>query len=166
MNTVDSVLNRNFRAEAEKRGYIVVAPAAPDDQLFFEDGARIFPEFLKTDPGGLQDPRQQVPYRRTIQRRNRRIPRRGRESSVLFVRYRLPWIYVGAQPGQAPGYFEDVRLHVRRRERRIHVAPGDEEGSRIAALSRDGRPLYRRERPAAPDGNAGRRQCRTLVRRI
>jgi predicted esterase len=46
MNTVDGVLNRNFRAEAEKRGYIVIAPAAPDDQLFFEDGARIFPEFL------------------------------------------------------------------------------------------------------------------------
>ena len=47
MTTVDSVLSRNFRAEAEKRGYIVIAPAAPDDQLFFEDGARIFPEFLK-----------------------------------------------------------------------------------------------------------------------
>jgi poly(3-hydroxybutyrate) depolymerase len=47
MNTVDGVLGRNFRAEAEKRGYIVVAPAAPDGQLFFEDGARIFPEFLK-----------------------------------------------------------------------------------------------------------------------
>src|SRR5436190_6183424 len=47
MNTVDGVLSRNFRAEAEKRGYIVVGPAAPDDQLFFEDGARIFPEFLK-----------------------------------------------------------------------------------------------------------------------
>ena len=47
MNTVDSTLNRNFRAEAEKRGYFVVGPAAPDDQLFFEDGARIFPEFLK-----------------------------------------------------------------------------------------------------------------------
>ena len=47
MNTVDSMLSRNFRAEAEKRGYIVVAPAAPDGQLFFEDGARIFPEFLK-----------------------------------------------------------------------------------------------------------------------
>src|SRR5580693_9533241 len=47
MNTVDTILTRNFRAEAEKRGYIVVAPAAPDDQLFFEDGARIFPEFLK-----------------------------------------------------------------------------------------------------------------------
>jgi predicted esterase len=47
MNTVDSILSRNFRAEAEKRGYIVIAPAAPDDQLFFEEGARIFPEFLK-----------------------------------------------------------------------------------------------------------------------
>ena len=35
MNVVDNVLNRNFRAEAERRGYIVVAPAAPDDQLFF-----------------------------------------------------------------------------------------------------------------------------------
>jgi predicted esterase len=48
MNTVDGVLNRNLRVEAEKRGYIVVAPAAPDGQLFFEEGARIFPEFLKT----------------------------------------------------------------------------------------------------------------------
>jgi poly(3-hydroxybutyrate) depolymerase len=47
MNTVDSILTRNFRVEAEKRGYIVVAPAAPDGQLFFESGARIFPEFLK-----------------------------------------------------------------------------------------------------------------------
>ena len=47
MNTVDSILTRNFRAEAERRGYIVVAPAAPDGQLFFEGGARIVPEFLK-----------------------------------------------------------------------------------------------------------------------
>jgi poly(3-hydroxybutyrate) depolymerase len=47
MNTVDGILSRNFRAEAEKRGYIVVAPAAPDGDLFFEDGDRIFPEFLK-----------------------------------------------------------------------------------------------------------------------
>jgi len=47
MNTVDGMLARNFRAEAETRGYIVVAPAAPDGDLFFEEGARIFPEFLK-----------------------------------------------------------------------------------------------------------------------
>jgi poly(3-hydroxybutyrate) depolymerase len=47
MNTVDGILTRNFRAEAEKRGYIVIAPAAPDGQLFFEDGARIVPDFLK-----------------------------------------------------------------------------------------------------------------------
>ena len=47
MNTVDSTLSRNFRSEAEKRGYIVIGPAAPNGDLFFEGGARIFPEFLK-----------------------------------------------------------------------------------------------------------------------
>lgn len=47
MNTVDGVITRNFRDEAEKRGYIVVVPAAPDGILFFEGGERIFPEFLK-----------------------------------------------------------------------------------------------------------------------
>jgi poly(3-hydroxybutyrate) depolymerase len=46
MNTVDGVLSRNLQDEAEKRGYIVIAPAAPDGDLFFQDGARIFPEFL------------------------------------------------------------------------------------------------------------------------
>jgi len=47
MNVVDGVIARNFRDEAEKRGYIVVVPAAPNDELFFEGGERIFPEFLK-----------------------------------------------------------------------------------------------------------------------
>jgi poly(3-hydroxybutyrate) depolymerase len=47
MSTVDNILNRNLRAEAEKRGYLVFAPAAPDGELFFENGARIFPEFLR-----------------------------------------------------------------------------------------------------------------------
>jgi poly(3-hydroxybutyrate) depolymerase len=46
MDTVDRTLERSFRAEAEARGYIVVAPAAPNGQLFFERGAAIFPEFL------------------------------------------------------------------------------------------------------------------------
>jgi len=48
MAVVDNVLSRNFRSEAEKRGYLVIAPAAPDGQLFFEGGSRIFPDFLKT----------------------------------------------------------------------------------------------------------------------
>ena len=48
MDTVDRTLERNFRAEAERRGYIVVAPAAPDGELFFQGGERIFPEFLDT----------------------------------------------------------------------------------------------------------------------
>jgi poly(3-hydroxybutyrate) depolymerase len=47
MNTVDSVIQRNFRDEAEKRGYIVIVPAAPNGELFFEGGERIIPDFLK-----------------------------------------------------------------------------------------------------------------------
>lgn len=46
MNTVETTLARNFQMEAETRGYIVVAPAAPDGDLFFDSGARIFPDFL------------------------------------------------------------------------------------------------------------------------
>jgi predicted peptidase len=46
MDMVDRTIERNFQAEAESRGYIVVAPAAPNGQLFFERGAAIFPEFL------------------------------------------------------------------------------------------------------------------------
>jgi polyhydroxybutyrate depolymerase len=48
MDTVDRTVERNFRAEAERRGYIVVAPAAPGGALFFEGGERIFPAFLQT----------------------------------------------------------------------------------------------------------------------
>ena len=46
MNTIEGTLTRNFQTEAEKRGYIVIGPAAPDGDLFFYDGDRIFPEFF------------------------------------------------------------------------------------------------------------------------
>jgi poly(3-hydroxybutyrate) depolymerase len=46
MRTIDAALENNFREQAQRRGYIVVAPAAPNDELFFRGGARIFPEFL------------------------------------------------------------------------------------------------------------------------
>jgi len=46
MDTVERTVERNWRAEAERRGYIVVVPAAPKEGVFFEEGARIFPEFL------------------------------------------------------------------------------------------------------------------------
>jgi poly(3-hydroxybutyrate) depolymerase len=45
MNIVEQTLG-DWRSEAERRGYIVVSPAAPDGQLFFEGGDRIFPAFL------------------------------------------------------------------------------------------------------------------------
>src|SRR5215831_4960818 len=40
-------LTRNWLPEAEKRGYIVFIPGAPNGQLFFEGGARVFPEFVE-----------------------------------------------------------------------------------------------------------------------
>lgn len=43
----DRSIQRNWRAEAEKRGYIVIFPAAPGGQLYFQGGERIFPEFLE-----------------------------------------------------------------------------------------------------------------------
>jgi poly(3-hydroxybutyrate) depolymerase len=46
MRTVDRTLSRNFRDEAEQRGYIVIAPAAPRGQVFFREAASIIPEFL------------------------------------------------------------------------------------------------------------------------
>lgn len=46
MNTIEGALARNFQTEAEQRGYIVIGPAAPDGDLFFYDGDRIFPEFF------------------------------------------------------------------------------------------------------------------------
>ena len=46
MDTVERTLERNWRTEAERRGYIVVSPAAPNGDLFFWRGERIFPEFL------------------------------------------------------------------------------------------------------------------------
>ena len=46
MEMVDATLNGNYRAEAERRGYIVVEPAAPNGVLFFEGSEKIFPAFI------------------------------------------------------------------------------------------------------------------------
>ena len=43
---VDGMIRRQFQQQAEKRGYIVVSPAAPGGRLFFEGGEKIFPEFF------------------------------------------------------------------------------------------------------------------------
>jgi poly(3-hydroxybutyrate) depolymerase len=42
----ENTLKTDWQGEAEKRGYIVVSPAAPDGQLFFQDGDKVFPAFL------------------------------------------------------------------------------------------------------------------------
>ena len=46
MRVIDGALDRIWRKEAERRGYIVIAPAAPDGKLFYEGGIKVFPHFL------------------------------------------------------------------------------------------------------------------------
>jgi poly(3-hydroxybutyrate) depolymerase len=41
-----STVENDWRKEAERRGYIVISPASPNGELFFEGADRIFPAFL------------------------------------------------------------------------------------------------------------------------
>jgi predicted peptidase len=46
MDVVSGMVRRQFQDEADRRGYIVVSPAAPNGRLFFMGGERVFPDFL------------------------------------------------------------------------------------------------------------------------
>lgn len=46
LQIVERSTETDWRATAERQGYIVISPAAPDGRLFFEEGARIFPAFI------------------------------------------------------------------------------------------------------------------------
>ena len=47
LQMVKNEVDRTWKPEAERRGYIVIMPAAPDGELFFEKGDRIFPQFIE-----------------------------------------------------------------------------------------------------------------------
>jgi len=46
MSMVEGTVARNWREQAESLGYIVIVPAAPNGDLFFEEGDRVFPAFI------------------------------------------------------------------------------------------------------------------------
>ena len=46
LQVATNALDTDWRGEAERRGYIVISPAAPNGRLFFEDGDKIFPAFV------------------------------------------------------------------------------------------------------------------------
>jgi predicted peptidase len=46
MQMVMVTLMQNWAGEAQRRGYIVVIPAAPGGRLFVDEGSRVFPKFL------------------------------------------------------------------------------------------------------------------------
>ena len=47
LDMVFTTLERNWAPEAQRRGYLVFIPAAPIGRLFFQEGARVFPEYLE-----------------------------------------------------------------------------------------------------------------------
>ena len=47
MDMVFTTLEHNWAPEAQRRGYLAFIPAAPLGRLFYQDGARVFPEFLE-----------------------------------------------------------------------------------------------------------------------
>jgi hypothetical protein len=99
MSVVQGTLERNWRTEAERRGYIMVMPAAPDGSLFFEEGARVFPKVLTQL---LADFKKQVSYRRNIQRRSERLSHRLHVSAILLVGNRLPRLSIRTHRGAGP----------------------------------------------------------------
>jgi poly(3-hydroxybutyrate) depolymerase len=46
LQAAENTLKVDWQAEAEKRGYIVISPAAPNGELFFQEGDKVFPAFL------------------------------------------------------------------------------------------------------------------------
>lgn len=46
LGTAEYTMDVNWRAEAEKRGYVIIMPIAPNGYMFFQGGERIFPDFL------------------------------------------------------------------------------------------------------------------------
>jgi pimeloyl-ACP methyl ester carboxylesterase len=47
MDMVLTTLEQNWRMEGDRRGYIVIVPAAPYGRPFVAEGAKIFPEFIE-----------------------------------------------------------------------------------------------------------------------
>jgi predicted peptidase len=96
-NTVQMDLRRNWRDQAERRGYIVVIAAAPNGQLFFEGGERIFPEFLQVI---LSD------YKILDGKFHVAGPSNG-GISAFFIAARYPQYFVSVTG--FPGYLPDAR---------------------------------------------------------
>src|ERR1700744_1587616 len=46
IQAAEGTLKTDWQDEAEKRGYVIISPGAPDGELFFQEGDRVFPAFL------------------------------------------------------------------------------------------------------------------------
>ena len=156
MNTIDGALARNFQAEAERRGYLVIGPAAPNGDLFFYDGERVFPEFLDN-----------ILAAHKIEGGKFHVagPSNG-GIAAMHVAAKYPQYFLSATafPGQARQPGRHLRVSVHRRERRLPLARRDGARSGIPALARKRGAIHRRKGPAAPARDTIRYGCEPPVR--
>ena len=90
LDGVNGMPDRNWR-EAETRAYIVVSPAAPSNNLFFERGGdRDLSRFSRSDIARLQGRTREISCCRSIQWRSQRVPYRIDVSAVLPIRDWFP----------------------------------------------------------------------------
>lgn len=143
---VDEVLRLNWQEQAEKRGYILVIPAAPGGELFFEGGERIFPAFIEMV---LRDYKIQGGKLHIAGMSNGGIS--AFYIASLYPQYflyhwvsRLPARRYGAK---GPRHFKNVHSHVCGRPRR-RLARGDETAVRAVPRSGLARQFRRRGRAA------------------
>ena len=165
MDTIERTLDRNFRAEAERRGYIVVAPAAPNGNLFFERGARIFPEFLQAV---LRD------YQIVDGKFHAAGPSNGGIAAFHVAALNPDYfLSVTAFPGYMWQPTTEKLLAISKMCVYLYVGENDEyrwhdEMQREAEFlsSRHSYEIQRRERATAQDRDARGRECRAALRRL
>ena len=144
---------RNFRAEAEKRGYIVIVPAAPDGRSCSSRAeSASSPNSLKQILADykIRDNKFHIAGVSNGGRMHFRISRGLAESRLLPFHYRFPRLSVGGNSGARPSHLQNVHPYVRRRSRPHGLAASDAETDRGISRQRHDRDLYRRKGPAPP----------------
>lgn len=127
----ESTLTADWRAEAERRGFVVVSPGTPNGRLFFEDADRIFPEFLDQIVRDYQPPGGKI---HVAGHSNGGI-------SVYHVAAKFPTYFttVTGYPGLLDG--PDVRLARSLKPMCLYMHVGDRDTGWMSAMQRQAETL-------------------------
>ena len=152
-----------FPRRAKKRGYIVVAPAAPNDELFFRGGERGIFRISEGDSAEYKIQDGKFHIRQGV---NGSVSHsRGLALGELFsVHHRVSRIFAGGESGQHPGHFQNVHSDVRGGSGSDGLAEPDEEEAADFRSAGVSAAVHRGKGAAAPAGDAGGPECGPAVR--